>query len=161
MTFFRHSFQGQDMEGKSLLVTFYGDVGAPCGLALGRTFNWLNPRFHYFMDGQQGARIEDVDIPNITFTDTPAAAVDDEAGATHSQNVELQEQWPAGTLVELHGLRAAPELNGQQGAVIGWTSERCHIRLGPTSPSGAVTKGVKPANLRAVAEYATARVQLR
>ena len=38
------------------------------GLAQGRVFRWANPRFHYFMDGSCGARIEDDDLANVTLT---------------------------------------------------------------------------------------------
>ncbi len=50
-------------------VAFYTDT-APPGLALGKIMRWRNPRFHFFLDGSMGARIEDEDLPNITFTNT-------------------------------------------------------------------------------------------
>ena len=35
------------------------------GLSTGAVLRWKNPRFHYFMDGSSGARIEDGDVANI------------------------------------------------------------------------------------------------
>ena len=42
------------------------------GLAAGRVLRWKNPRFHMFMDGSTGARIEEdqeEDLANVTVTD--------------------------------------------------------------------------------------------
>ncbi len=47
---------------------FYSDT-VPPGLALGKVLRWRKPRFHYFMDGSSGARIEDEDVANITVSD--------------------------------------------------------------------------------------------
>ena len=46
-------------------VAFYSDA-APQGLVQGKLLRWRNPRFHWFMDGSSGARIEDEDLPNIS-----------------------------------------------------------------------------------------------
>ena len=39
------------------------------GLAAGKVLRWKNPRFHMFMDGSTGARIEEEDLANVTVTD--------------------------------------------------------------------------------------------
>ncbi len=50
------------------LFFLYGCMQAPHGLALGCVLRWRNPRYHHFMDGSQGARIEDEDLPFISCT---------------------------------------------------------------------------------------------
>lgn len=35
------------------------------GLEVGSLLRWKNPRFHYFMDGSSGARIEEEDLNDI------------------------------------------------------------------------------------------------
>ena len=37
------------------------------GFTPGKVMVWKNPRFHYFMDGSSGARIEESDLTNITI----------------------------------------------------------------------------------------------
>ncbi|PSC74529.1 hypothetical protein C2E20_2389 [Micractinium conductrix] len=71
--FLRHTFEGKDHRGEVLRVACYSDE-APQGLALGRVFRWRSPRFHQFMDGSSGARIEDEDVGNITVADNLMAA---------------------------------------------------------------------------------------
>jgi hypothetical protein len=67
--FMRSVFEGKDRHGDIRRVAIYDSArrGIP-GLAQGKVFRWANPRFHYFMDGSAGARIEDEDLPNIEIT---------------------------------------------------------------------------------------------
>ena len=56
---------GKDHRDAVRRVAFYSDA-APRGLAQGKLLRWRNPRFHWFMDGSSGARIEDEDLPDIS-----------------------------------------------------------------------------------------------
>jgi MYND finger len=69
-SFIRHIFNGKDRSGKVLLVAFYLDAGTspPAGLRQGAVLRWKTPHFHWFIDGQSGARIEDEDLCNITVS---------------------------------------------------------------------------------------------
>lgn len=46
-------------------VAVYTDSKRIPGLQPGAILKWKNPRFHYFMDGSSGARIEQDDLVNI------------------------------------------------------------------------------------------------
>jgi hypothetical protein len=59
---------GKDRRGDVRPVAFYC-AAAPAGLAQGRVLRWRSPRFHRFLDGSTGARIEDGDLPNISIVD--------------------------------------------------------------------------------------------
>mmetsp|Transcript_34443 Transcript_34443/g.86556 ORF Transcript_34443/g.86556 Transcript_34443/m.86556 type:complete len:268 (-) Transcript_34443:525-1328(-) len=64
----RSTVEAKDKEGNVGTIVFYS-TSPPAGLAQGKVLRWHHPRFHYFMSGQTGARIEDEDIPNITISD--------------------------------------------------------------------------------------------
>ena len=57
---------------------------------------------------------------------------------------------PIGTRVELHGLKARPQLNGQCGIVVGYleTSGRCTVSLGSSGGETKTKKNLKPENLK-------------
>jgi hypothetical protein len=62
----RQVLQCKDRVGTIRRIAAYTDSRTIPGLTLGRTLRWKNPRFHYFMDGSSGARIEEEDLVNIT-----------------------------------------------------------------------------------------------
>ena len=57
---------------------------------------------------------------------------------------------PIGTRVELHGLKAKPQLNGQCGIVVGYleSSGRCTVSLGNSGGETKTKKNLKPENLK-------------
>jgi len=57
---------------------------------------------------------------------------------------------PIGTRVELHGLKAKPQLNGQYGIVVGYvaTSGRCTVSLENSGGETKTKKNLKPENLK-------------
>ena len=56
----------KDRAGVVRRVAAYTNSRQIPGLRVGSTLLWKNPRFHYFMDGSSGARIEEEDLVNIT-----------------------------------------------------------------------------------------------
>lgn len=67
--FMRSCVNAQDKRGDQHTIAFYTQ-SPPSGLAQGRVLRWRNPRFHYFLSGQTGSRVEDEDLPNITIADS-------------------------------------------------------------------------------------------
>ena len=57
---------------------------------------------------------------------------------------------PIGTRVELHGLKAKPQLNGQCGIVVGYleSSGRCIVSLEDSGGETKTEKNLKPENLK-------------
>ena len=57
---------------------------------------------------------------------------------------------PIGTHVELHGLKAKPQLNGQCGIVVGYleSSGRCTVSLEDSGGEMKTKKNLKPENLK-------------
>ena len=57
---------------------------------------------------------------------------------------------PIGTRVELHGLKAKPQLNGQCGIVVGYleSSGRCTVSLENSGGETKTKKNLKPENLK-------------
>ena len=57
---------------------------------------------------------------------------------------------PIGTRVELHGLKAKPQLNGQCGVVVGYleSSGRCIVSLEDSGSETKTEKNLKPENLK-------------
>ena len=64
----RQVFLCKDRVGASKRVAAYTQSRAIPGLAPGCVLRWKNPRFHTFIDGSSGARIEDADLENITIS---------------------------------------------------------------------------------------------
>mmetsp|Transcript_7924 Transcript_7924/g.17680 ORF Transcript_7924/g.17680 Transcript_7924/m.17680 type:complete len:324 (+) Transcript_7924:270-1241(+) len=62
----RQVFQCKDRIGSCRRIAAYTDSRKIEGLRVGSTLRWKNPRFHYFMDGSSGARIEEEDLEFIT-----------------------------------------------------------------------------------------------
>jgi hypothetical protein len=62
----RQVFQCRDRVGMCRRIAAYTDSRRIPGLKVGATLTWKNPRFHYFMDGSSGARIEEEDLSNVT-----------------------------------------------------------------------------------------------
>lgn len=62
----RQVFGCKDRLGVVKRVAAYTDSRRIPGLASGKILRWKNPRFHYFMDGSSGARIEEEDLDDIT-----------------------------------------------------------------------------------------------
>ena len=46
-------------------IAVYNDSGKIDGLSQGAVWKWKNPRYHIFMDGNSGARIEESDMKNV------------------------------------------------------------------------------------------------
>mmetsp|Transcript_14684 Transcript_14684/g.21668 ORF Transcript_14684/g.21668 Transcript_14684/m.21668 type:complete len:316 (-) Transcript_14684:84-1031(-) len=63
----RHVFSCKDRAGVIRRVAAYTNSGQIAGLKQGAIVRWKNPRFHYFLDGSGGARIEEEDLANITI----------------------------------------------------------------------------------------------
>ena len=57
---------------------------------------------------------------------------------------------PIGTRVELHGLKAKPQLNGQYGIVVGYvlSSGRCTVVLEDARGETKTKMSIKPENLK-------------
>ncbi|KAG7349425.1 MYND finger domain containing protein [Nitzschia inconspicua] len=55
----------KDRNGVVRRVAAYNNSRSIPGLRVGSLLRWKNPRFHYFMDGSSGARIEEADLKNI------------------------------------------------------------------------------------------------
>jgi len=62
----RQVFQCKDRVGMCRRFAAYTNSREIPGLRTGATIKWKNPKFHYFMDGSSGARIEEDDLKNIT-----------------------------------------------------------------------------------------------
>lgn len=62
----RQVFQCKDRVGMCRRIAAYTNSRQIDGLRVGATLRWKNPRFHYFMDGSCGARIEEEDLGNVT-----------------------------------------------------------------------------------------------
>jgi hypothetical protein len=65
-TMFRQVFQCKDRVGMCRRIAAYTNSRGIPGLRVGATITWKNPRFHYFVDGSSGARIEEDDLQHIT-----------------------------------------------------------------------------------------------
>jgi hypothetical protein len=61
----RQVFQCRDSDGVTHRVAAYNNSRKIPGVTLGKRFQWESPRFHYFMDGSSGGRIEEDDLVNI------------------------------------------------------------------------------------------------
>ena len=61
----RQVFQCKDRAGVIHRVAVYTNSRKIPGLKQGSTLKWKNPRFHCFMDGSAGARIEEEDLENV------------------------------------------------------------------------------------------------
>ena len=59
----------KDRAGVTKRVAAYTNSRDIPGFTPGKVMIWKNPRFHFFMDGSNGARIEDQDLANITIID--------------------------------------------------------------------------------------------
>ena len=57
----------RDRDGIIKRIACYNDAQSLPGFEIGKTFKWKNPRFHCFMDGSTGARVEEEDVPNISI----------------------------------------------------------------------------------------------
>ena len=64
----RQVFQCKDRVGAIRRVAAYTSSRRIPGLKQGSVLRWKNPRFHFFMDGSSGARIEEEDLQDITVT---------------------------------------------------------------------------------------------
>ncbi|GHP04160.1 hypothetical protein PPROV_000291400 [Pycnococcus provasolii] len=63
--FLRVTCECKDRKGKVRTIAFYSSR-APDGLRQGCVLRWRNPHYHWFMGGQEGARVEDDDLQSIT-----------------------------------------------------------------------------------------------
>merc|ERR1719253_613539 len=63
----RQVYQCKDRVGMCRRIAAYTHGREIPGLRVGATLRWKNPRFHCFMDGSSGARIEEEDLNNITI----------------------------------------------------------------------------------------------
>ena len=68
-SFMRQVFECKDRAGIVKNLAIYTDSGQLEGLASGSILRWKNPRFHHFLDGSTGARVENDDVPNIEIMD--------------------------------------------------------------------------------------------
>merc|ERR1711871_1446385 len=68
-SFMRQVFECKDRAGIVKNLAIYTDNGQMEGLSTGCILRWKNPRFHHFLDGSTGARVEDDDVSNIEIID--------------------------------------------------------------------------------------------
>ena len=61
--------KAKDREGVVCKIAAYTDSGQIPGCVPGAVMKWKHPKFHYFMDGSSGCRIEQDDLDNISFGD--------------------------------------------------------------------------------------------
>jgi uncharacterized protein YnzC (UPF0291/DUF896 family) len=61
----RQVFQCRDCDGVTHRIAAYNNSRKIPGITLGKRFSWGLPRFHYFMDGSSGGRIEEEDLAHI------------------------------------------------------------------------------------------------
>lgn len=61
----RQVLQCKDRVGQVRRIAAYTNSRSIPNLRVGGVMRWTNPRFHYFMDGSSGARIEEEDLPHI------------------------------------------------------------------------------------------------
>lgn len=64
----RQVFQCKDRVGMCRRIAVYTNSRQIPGLRVGATVKWKNPRFHFFMDGSCGARIEEEDLEDLVVT---------------------------------------------------------------------------------------------
>ncbi|KAL7494946.1 hypothetical protein ACHAWT_003550 [Skeletonema menzelii] len=64
----RQVFQCRDRVGVVKRIAAYTNDRRIPGLQQGSVIRWKNPRFHFFMDGSSGARIEEEDLPNLKIS---------------------------------------------------------------------------------------------
>ncbi len=64
----RQVFSCKDRSGVVRRVAAYTNSRTIPGLKQGSILKWKNPRYHFFMDGSSGARIEEEDLADITVT---------------------------------------------------------------------------------------------
>ncbi|GMH74787.1 hypothetical protein TrRE_jg4954 [Triparma retinervis] len=57
----------RDRDGITKRIACYNNDQSLAGFEIGKTFKWKSPRFHYFMDGSSGARVEEKDVVNISI----------------------------------------------------------------------------------------------
>jgi len=69
INFTRQVLECKDRVGAVRRIAAYTDSRGLPGAATGRVLRWRNPRFHYFMDGSSGARVEEENLPDITISD--------------------------------------------------------------------------------------------
>jgi hypothetical protein len=65
MPIMRQVIEAKDRVGAVRTIAMYTDSRALPGAAPGMIIRWKNPRFHWFMDGSCGARIEEEDLPDV------------------------------------------------------------------------------------------------
>eukprot|EP01036_Dinobryon_divergens_P024903 gene24903-33394_t len=70
IAFGRQVMECKDRVGAVRRVAAYTDSRSLRGAAAGRVLRWKNPRYHYFMDGSSGARIEEEDVGDVSITDS-------------------------------------------------------------------------------------------
>ena len=61
----RQVMRCKDNNGVMKRIAAYTNSRSIPGLKPGTVLQWKNPRFHYFMDGSSGARIEEEDLVNV------------------------------------------------------------------------------------------------
>jgi len=66
----RQVFECQDRVGVIRRIAAYTNSKMIPSAAPGKLLRWKNPRFHWFMDGSSGARIEEEDLKYITVSTT-------------------------------------------------------------------------------------------
>ncbi len=69
VNFTRQVLECKDRVGVVRRIAAYTDSRGLPGAAEGMVLRWRNPRYHYFMDGSSGARIEEEDMCNVTISD--------------------------------------------------------------------------------------------
>ncbi len=69
MSITREVYQCKDRVGAVRNIAAYTDSRSLRGAAAGKIIRWKNPRFHWFMDGSSGARVEQDDLIDVTISD--------------------------------------------------------------------------------------------
>eukprot|EP01034_Spumella_vulgaris_P024662 gene24662-31031_t len=65
----RQVFECKDRVGAVRTIAAYTDSRQLVGAEAGKILRWKNPKYHWFMDGSSGARIEQEDLKNVTVLD--------------------------------------------------------------------------------------------
>ena len=66
----RQVWECKDREGTVRRIAAYTNSRAIPGAAPGKVLRWTNPRYHNFIDGSSGARLEEQDLVNVKVSDT-------------------------------------------------------------------------------------------
>ena len=65
----RQVYECKDRVGAVRTIAAYTDSRSLPGATAGKILRWKGPRYHWFVDGSSGARVEQEDLGNVTISD--------------------------------------------------------------------------------------------